>query len=441
MRHVVIEGPPAAGKSELLELLARFYPHRVRVLPEMVKQLVESEGIDLFNERSRLTDALRIALPDRLRQIRAILDQGYVCLEESHLGVHLAYSSALHDAEFQAVYPSLAEALPRPDAYVRLDLPIASSLQRQRARGTKAFDIDEQTLADMLTALNGWHEGQLTPRIHVNADRPPHDVVAEIVDLLQLSYGVGERVLPVPESFDTLLLLGRPASGKSEFIDFMTRIAPDALSYRYFLAPLRVLDDFPLLWELFQQDDVWETVGRGRLFSRRSGENYAVVDDSVWSYLIEQLNRRAMALMEERTRLGRRETLLIEFSRGGTCGYRNALDQLSEHVLRRAAALYVSVSFEESWRRNVARYDEKKRDGILTHSVPREEMERSYGEDDWRELTDDAPSGTLQLHGLNIPYVTMDNEPESKDPNLLSKRYGAALESLHRLWLAQRHDR
>jgi thymidylate kinase len=440
MKHVVIEGLPAAGKSEILELLARFYPHRVRVLPEMVKQLVETEGIDLFNERTRLTDALRAALPDRLRQIRALLDQGYVCLEESHLGVHLAYSSALGDTEFQTVYPSLAESLPLPDAYVRLDLPIASSLQRQHARGTEAFDIDGKTLADMLAALDRWHEKQPVPRVHINADRPPHDVVAEIVDLLQLSYGAEGGMPPVPETFDTLLLLGRPASGKSEFIDFMTRIAPDVRSRRYFLSPLRVLDDFPLLWELFQQDDVWETVGRGRLFSRRSGENYAVADDFVWSYLIERLNQRARSLLRERARLARRETLLIEFSRGGPCSYRNALHHLSAHLLRRAAALYVSVSFEESWRRNVARYDKKKRDGILTHSVPREEMERSYGADDWRELTDDAPSGVLQIHGLNIPFVTMNNEPESKDPAVLGRRYSAALASLHTRWLVRQEE-
>ena len=54
----------------------------------------------------------------------------------------------------------------------------------------------------------------------------------------------------------------------------------------------QIVDDFPILWDLFQEDDVWESVGRERLFSKRSDGNYAVTDDCVWGFLIEQINRR-----------------------------------------------------------------------------------------------------------------------------------------------------
>jgi hypothetical protein len=125
-----------------------------------------------------------------------------------------------------------------------------------------------------------------------------------------------------------------------------------------------------------------------------------------------------------------------EFSRGGPSAYRDALHQLSPSVLARAAVLYLSVSFEESWRRNVARYDEKRRSGTLTHSVPREEMERTYGSDDWSELTAGRSSGTLTIRGTPVPFATLPNEPEAVDPRVLGPRYRSALEPLFALWRA-----
>ena len=230
-----------------------------------------------------------------------------------------------------------------------------------------------------------------------------------------------------------LLLLGRPASGKSEFIDFMTQISSDHRLREFFIAPFQIIDDFPILWDLFQQDDVWELIGRHRLVSKRCDSNYAVADDAVWGFLMEQINRRILSSAGFIRQDGHR-TLIIEFSRGSSSGYAEALSHLSPSILRRAAALYVSVSFEESWRRNIARYDEKKRDGILTHSVPREEMERTYGTDDWHSLTEGKSTGILRISDIDLPFTTMNNEPESKDVDVLSERYRSALAPLYALW-------
>ena len=100
MQYVVIEGLPAAGKSEVLELLARFYPERIRVFPELVKELVLERNLDLFNDRARLAKAIRAAVPAREAAIQESLDSGFLCLEESHLGVHHAYAVALGDETF-----------------------------------------------------------------------------------------------------------------------------------------------------------------------------------------------------------------------------------------------------------------------------------------------------------------------------------------------------
>lgn len=430
MNHIVVEGLPAVGKSETLALLERFYPESVRVLPELVRQIVEREGLDLFRDRKALTAAIAAAVPDRRAQIREIRDQGFLCLEESHLGIHRAYSLALGDAGFVDVYEGLRGALPDPDAFVRLEIPVVRSSERQRARGTPAFKVDAGVLRRMLSELDRWHADRASRLIRIDADRPAHEVVRDLTDLLGLPYGV--RPDSLYDTLDVLLLLGRPASGKSEFIDFMRGVPVAERAETFRIAPFEVIDDFPILWEQFEQDDVWERLGRPRLYSKRCDGNYAVTDDGLWGFLIEKVNRRVERSSASPGRVGRR-TLIVEFSRGGPTGYIDALERLSPAILERAAILYVSVSFEESWRRNVARYDEKLRNGILTHSVPREEMQRTYGIDDWDSIAG-RTHGSIEIRGIRIPYATMRNEPESIDRGVLSERYASALRPLYDAW-------
>jgi len=127
----------------------------------------------------------------------------------------------------------------------------------------------------------------------------------------------------------------------------------------------------------------------------------------------------------------RDSTLLIEFSRGGQRGFGHALGVLDPAILEGSAIFYIHVSREESWRRNVARYQEKLRHSILAHMVPRETYDYFYDVNDWQELTAGDPSGWLDVKGVRVPFVTMNNEPESTDPVVLADRYSAAL---GRLW-------
>ncbi len=430
MRYVVVEGLPAVGKSETLALLARFYPERVVVLPELVKEVALREGIDILTERARLTAAIAAAIPRRRAEIEEAVGAGKLCLEESHLGVHLAYSQALGDAGFMEVYERIKDSLPHPDLYLRLTAPISVSIARQKGRNTPRFFVDEKILERMLVHLNEWHISRRTKVVPIDADRDPAEFLREVEQILGLHYASPEE--RVNDVFPVLLLLGRPASGKSEFIDFMEKTPLPERAARYHIGNLRVIDDFPILWEKFLEDDIWEKLGRGRLHSRPADGNYAVTDPGIWAFLIERLNLTAQ---EALSGMSHGETLLIEFSRGGEHGYREALSHLAPEVLNRAAILYVDVSFAESRRRNHARYDETHRDSILTHSVPQEEMEGTYKEDDWKELAP-APSGRITASGVEVPYVTMPNEPELTDPRLLDARYRAALT---RLWGLSRH--
>ena len=430
LRHVIFEGLPAVGKSEILGLLARFYPDGVRVLPELVKETATQHHIDIFRERNRLRDAITSGLPGRAEAVREIVHAGYLCLEESHLGVHWAYAKSLGDHAFVEAYPELEKLLPRPDAFIRLEVPISVSLTRQAARGTAQFDVAGPALQRMLRHLDQWHAARHTLLHTVDATQTAHAVIADLERLLDPARAL--RANALASTFDVLLLLGRPASGKSEFIDFLMSCPADLRASHYHIAPLSVIDDFPILWELFEDDDLWESLDRPRLYSRRCNGNYAVTDDGMWPFLIGKINRRTAPHLARPYALDR-ETVIVEFSRGGPHGYASALEMLSPELLQRAAILYVSVSFEESWRRNLARYDEANRGGILTHSVPRDEMEDTYGTDDWFDL---APTevGSIDVAGIHVPYATMSNEPESKDPSVLGPRYRRTLDQLHEIW-------
>ena len=231
--------------------------------------------------------------------------------------------------------------------------------------------------------------------------------------------------------FEFLLLLGRPACGKSELIDYMLHVRPALRAQRYHLGDLRIVDDFAFLWQRFEEDDARVALGLPRLYSQPADTGYRVHGDLVWDALIDDINSALTRSLSQPPDPDL--TTVIEFSRGRTVGYGRALDRLDKRLPARAAILYLEVSFEESWRRNLARYDAARRSGILTHSVPRSEMERTYLTDDWSPLTGGRREGHLRVGAVDVPFVTMNNEPESTDAAVLGARYGAALDSLWRL--------
>ncbi len=237
-------------------------------------------------------------------------------------------------------------------------------------------------------------------------------------------------------TFDHLLLLGRPAAGKSEFIDFMKKTSDAERAKDYSIGRFDELDDFVWLWEKFLEDDLWEETGLPRLYSKRYEENYGMIPDqepNLFELMFTRFNHETAERYLSRPEFYNDGTLIIEFARGGEDGYRHALSRLSKEILQRAAILYVSVDFEESWRRNVARYEEKQKHSILAHMVPRETMDVFYSIDDWAKLTDNCPDGTIDVKGTAVPFVTMSNVPELTERDALAKRYAPALKRLMEL--------
>jgi len=237
-------------------------------------------------------------------------------------------------------------------------------------------------------------------------------------------------------TFDNLILVGRPASGKSEFIDFMEKTPVDERSQVFHIGKFEEVDDYRWLVEKWKEDDMWEEAGYERLFSSRDNVNYDVKPDKYCLYdmMFAKFNYEIAKNYLSRPEFYNDGTLLVEFSRGRKDAYKNALSRLSKEILSKAAILYIKVDFEESWRRNVKRYEEKLKYSKLAHLVPRETMERMYSIDDWAELTDNREAGNLNINGVSIPFATMNNDPELTERKALSERYGKSLDKLSDLY-------
>jgi hypothetical protein len=230
--------------------------------------------------------------------------------------------------------------------------------------------------------------------------------------------------------FKVILLMGRPASGKSEIIDFLNHTVDSLRLERFHLGKLDILDDFPMLWTWFEEDDILiRQLGLPRLHTDAGGY---FNPPGLWHLLIERLSleyhkRLRDAAYHDST------TTLIEFSRGSEHGgYREAFQHLSEEILERAAAVYVRVSFAESLRKNRRRFNPNRPDSILEHGLSDEKMERLYRDDDWEDLAP-GDQGYLDLKGQRLPYAVFENEDDitTGKTDLLAARLE---DTLDRLW-------
>lgn len=231
----------------------------------------------------------------------------------------------------------------------------------------------------------------------------------------------------------TLILIGRPASGKSEFIHLLKNIQEAERATNYHIGRMTELDDFVWLWEKFVEDDLWEVAGHQRRFSKRAEHAYVLTDGTLLDFLLAQFN----VAFDRAPKDG---TVVIEFARGaGDGGYAHALHHLSDAILQDAAILFIYASYAESCRRNEARYQEKLKHSVLAHKVPEEDQVRFSKEIDWLELTHRQPQGYLPIRQFQVPFVTMDNEQELVDVAAFCQRCRAALDLLQ--GLARSFDR
>lgn len=230
------------------------------------------------------------------------------------------------------------------------------------------------------------------------------------------------------ETFDVVILNGRPAAGKSEVIDHLKKTPVAERVRRFHIGEFEEIDDFPMLWQWFEDDDILERHGRHRLYTT---SDYYFNDPFLWNLLIDKINLVYAKRLRDEPRYHEKTTAIIEFARGGERGFEEAYAHLSPEILRRAGIVYIQVSYAESVRKNRRRANKDRPDSILQHSLPDEKMEFYYRANDWDRIAARDPRA-VEVNGFRVPYAVFENEPEVTDkPELL----GAALEDVFgRLW-------
>lgn len=229
---------------------------------------------------------------------------------------------------------------------------------------------------------------------------------------------------------DIIILLGRPASGKSEIIDFIKRRKIVDRVENYHIANIAEMDDFPMLWTWFEEDHIRENILKvERVHSTNDGyflHNYQ------WNLLIERFNIDYHKLQTENPNFFDENTLLIEFSRGSEHGgYKSAFKHLSDNILKRAAIFYVDVPWEESLRKNKRRFNPDKPHSILEHGLPDDKLKKLYKEVDWQDFIADSED-YLEINNIKVPFIVLNNMPEITNSD--EKMEVALKEHFSQLW-------
>jgi hypothetical protein len=233
----------------------------------------------------------------------------------------------------------------------------------------------------------------------------------------------------MPDHFPILLLLARPGAGKSEIIHYLKSIPDGERMASYHLGPFEELDDFPMLWTWFEEDDLLTRMGKDRLHT--DSEGYFRWPH-LWNLLIERISLDYRKLLRDDPVFHLRKSLIVEFSRGSEHGgYASAFQHISREMAEQMAILYVNVSWEESLRKNRKRFNPSKPDSILEHSLPDAKLERLYREVDWPAVTRGNPTH-VDIQGVSVPYVVMENEDDvtTRGGDDLGTRLASSLQSL-----------
>jgi hypothetical protein len=232
-------------------------------------------------------------------------------------------------------------------------------------------------------------------------------------------------------TFDIIIINGRPASGKSEVIDYLKKTPIEERIKRFHVGELDEIDDFPMLWTWFEEDAILEKImHKPRINTDRDG---FFLHDYQWHLLIERLAMDYSKRLRDSNNYHDKYTTLIEFSRGKEHGgYRDAYPHLSDTILERAAIFYVDVPWEESLRKNRKRFNPDKPDSILEHGLPDSKMEKLYRHVDWEEFKGNDPE-YITVKGHKVPYIELPNYPDITTAR--DEKLGQALEKLFgKLW-------
>ncbi len=211
------------------------------------------------------------------------------------------------------------------------------------------------------------------------------------------------------ETFDILLLIARPAAGKSEIIDHLKKTRSDVRIQRYRIGNFDEIDDFPILWRWFEEDAILAKLGHPRLYTDEDGY---FLYTYLWDLLIELISLDYAKKLRDDPDYHDTKTAIVEFARGSEHGgFARAFEHLSPEMAERMAILYIDVSWDESLRKNRARFNPDRPDSILEHGLSDEKMEMLYRHVDWEDVTAKDPD-FIEIQGVQVPYVVFENEDD-----------------------------
>jgi hypothetical protein len=240
-----------------------------------------------------------------------------------------------------------------------------------------------------------------------------------------------------PDIFPILLLIARPAAGKSEIIAHLKNTPPAQRVNKFHIGAFEELDDFPMLWTWFEEDQILAELGHPRLYTDTSSN---FLYPYLWDLLIRRINLEYWKILRDTPDYHQRMTTVIEFARGTSHGgFRRAFEHLSREIAQKLAILYINVSWDESLRKNRARFNPDKPDSILEHGLSDITMAKLYRHVDWEEITAGQPE-YIDVQGVSVPYVVFENEDDvtTAGGQELSSRLEISLADLWKKFLASR---
>jgi adenylate kinase family enzyme len=193
-----------------------------------------------------------------------------------------------------------------------------------------------------------------------------------------------------------VFLLGRPGCGKSALYRELEGRFLESGQARTF----QRVDDFPKLWAALLRDDALEKEGKDRLYTRRTDQGEPrLTSDDLFNVILKEVASDVLKIDKPE------HMIFIEFARSN---YVEALQNFDNSILDRCIVIYMEVSFEICWARNVARHEATIAANGDDHLVPRAEMERIY-------LHDDRDSFVQYMQDQDIPVLVVNNEADGEE--------------------------
>ena len=196
--------------------------------------------------------------------------------------------------------------------------------------------------------------------------------------------------------FKYAFFLGRAGCGKSTLYRELERRLMESGQAKNF----ERVDDFPILWAKFERDDALESEGKERLYTERTGDGgYILTDGNFLNDLLKEVNANVLKIEKPD------HMIFLEFARPN---YVEAIGHFDKRILECCIVIYMQVSFETCWARNVARHE-----GVIDqdgddHMVSREAMEAIF-------LHDDRDAFIQQMADQNTPVAVVDNDADGDE--------------------------